>query len=38
MATKVRILTKDYILLVSYMYWFIEYQNYILNVIFGTRY
>jgi len=30
MATKVKVLTKDYILHVSYMYWFIKYQNYIL--------
>jgi hypothetical protein len=33
MVTKVRILTKDCILHVSYMYWFIKYQIYILNVI-----
>jgi hypothetical protein len=38
MATKVGILTKDYILHLSYMYWFIKYQNYILNVIFGIGY
>ncbi len=37
-VTKVRVLTKDYILHVSYMYWSIKYQNYILNVIYGTRY
>jgi hypothetical protein len=37
-ATKVGVLTKDYILHVSYMYWFMKYQNYILNVIFGTGY
>jgi hypothetical protein len=35
MATKVGILTKNCILQVSYMYWFIKYQNYILNVIVG---
>ncbi len=38
MGAKVKILTKDYILHVSYMYKFIKYQNYILNVIFGTKY
>jgi hypothetical protein len=37
-GTKVEILTKDCILDVSYMYWFIKYQNYILNVISGTKY
>jgi hypothetical protein len=38
MATKVGILTKDFILHMSYMYWSIKYQNYILNVIFRTIY
>jgi hypothetical protein len=38
MVTKVGVLTMDYILHVFYMYWFIKYQNYILNVIFGTGY
>jgi len=38
MMTKVEVLTKDCILHVSYMYKFIKYQNYILNVIFGTKY
>jgi hypothetical protein len=38
MATKVRVLTRDYILHVCYMYWSIKYQNYILNVIFGSGY
>jgi hypothetical protein len=33
--TKVRVLNKGCILHVSYMYWSIKYQNYILNVIFG---
>jgi len=38
-ATKVEILTKDCILDVFYMYWFIKkYQNYILNVISRTIY
>ncbi len=30
MVTKVGVLTKDCILHLSYMYWFIKYQNYIL--------
>jgi hypothetical protein len=38
MVTKVGILTKDCISNVSYMYWSIKYQNYILNVISRTRY
>ncbi len=38
MATKVKVLTKDYILHVSYMYWSIKYQNYILNVIYKAGY
>jgi len=38
MMTKVEVLTKDYILHMSYMYWSIKYQNCILNVIYGTRY
>ncbi len=38
MVTKVGVLTKDYILHVSYMYWSIKYQNYILNVILGIQY
>jgi hypothetical protein len=33
MVTKVGVLTKDYILHMSYMYWSNKYQNYILNVI-----
>jgi hypothetical protein len=37
-TTKVRIFTKDCILHMSYMYWFIKYQNYILNVIYGIGY
>jgi hypothetical protein len=37
-VTKVGVLTKDCILHMSYMYWSIEYKNYILNVIFGTGY
>jgi hypothetical protein len=38
MVTKVGVFTKDYILHLSYMYWSIKYQNYILNVISRTRY
>jgi hypothetical protein len=38
MAAKVKIFTKDCILHVFYMYCFIKYQNYILNVIFGIKY
>jgi hypothetical protein len=38
MVTKVRVLTKAYILHVSYMYWSIKYQKFILNVISGIRY
>jgi hypothetical protein len=38
MVTKVGILIEDYILHMSYMYWSIKYQNYISNVIYGTRY
>jgi hypothetical protein len=38
MATKVKVLTKDCILHMSYMYWSIKYINCILNVIFGARY
>jgi hypothetical protein len=38
MVTKVGVLTKDYIFHMSYMYWSIEYQNYILNVIYGIGY
>jgi hypothetical protein len=36
--TKVRIFTKDYILHMSYMYWSIKYQNYIIIVISSIRY
>jgi hypothetical protein len=32
-ATKVAVLTKDFILHMFYMYWSIKYQNCILNVI-----
>jgi hypothetical protein len=38
MVTKVGVLTKDYILHMSYMYWSIKYQNCILNVIFRIGY
>jgi hypothetical protein len=38
MVTKVKVLTKECILHVSYMYWSIKYQNYILNVISRTGY
>jgi hypothetical protein len=37
METKVGILIKDYIWFVSYMYWFIKYWNYILNIISGVE-
>jgi hypothetical protein len=36
--TKVKVLTKDCILHVPYMYWSIKYLNCILNVILGTGY
>ncbi len=35
---EVKALTKDCILHVSYMYWSIKYQNYILNVISKAGY
>jgi hypothetical protein len=35
---KVGVITKDYILHISCMYWSIKYQNYILNIFFGTKY
>jgi len=38
MGSKVWILTKDYILHMSYMDQFIKYQNYTLNVISRTKY
>ncbi len=38
MGTEVGFLTKNCILFVSYMDQFIKYQNYILNVIFRTKY
>jgi len=38
MMTKVEVLTKDYILHVSYMYWSIKYQICTLNVIFRIGY
>jgi hypothetical protein len=38
MVTKVKVLTEVYILHMSYMYWSIKYQNYVLNVISRTGY
>jgi len=37
-GTMVGILTKEYILHVAYMYQYIKYQKYILNVIYGIGY
>jgi hypothetical protein len=38
MGTKVKVLTKDYISHLSCMNYSTKYQNYILNIIFKTKY